>query len=298
VGIVIVSLTDTIATASSFAARRGEEVKPNQEIIGIGTANVAAALFQGFAVSTSSSRTAVAERSGAKSQAAGIVGAAVVALLLVFFNSLLADLPQSALGGVVIFAAFSLVDLGALRWYARARSSAIFLSLATTVGVIAFGVLEGIAIAIALDVLAFFRRSWWPHGEVLGRVAGSGWHSVVAYPDAEQVGGIVVYRWEAPLFFANARAFREQIRLLVRERSPCAVVVQCEAITDVDVTGAQVLAQLDGELRGQGVELALAELRTRLQEVLEGFGLFEGADTGRFFPAVDTAVRTIQGECR
>jgi MFS superfamily sulfate permease-like transporter len=296
VGITMVSLTDTIATASSFAARRGDEVEPDQEMIGIGTANLAAGLFQGFAISTSGSRTAVAEQSGAKSQVAGVVGAGVVVLLLLFFNGLLKDLPQSALGAVVIAAALSLVNVRALRFYARARRSALLLSLVASLGVIVLGVLEGIALAIALAVLLFFRRNWWPHGEVLGRVEGAGWHSVEAYADAVELPGIVVYRWEAPLFFANARAFREEVRRLVRERRPTWVVVQCEAITDVDVTAAETLAQLDVELNAAGVHIAMAEMRTRLQELTRRYGLFETIHHDRFFPSVESALDAIREE--
>ena len=174
VGITMVSLTDTIATSASFAARRGDEVDPDQEMIGLGAANVAAGLFQGFPVSTSGSRTAVAEQSGAKSQVTGLVGAATVALLLLFLNSLLADLPQTALAAVVIAAALSLVDVAAVRRYWRVRPTAAIVSLTAAAGVVFAGVLTGILIAIALSILIFFRRNWWPHGAVLGRVAGRG----------------------------------------------------------------------------------------------------------------------------
>src|SRR5439155_260482 len=211
VGITLVSLTDTIATATSFAARRGDEVAPNQEMIGMGAANITAGLFRGFAVSTSGSRTAVAEQSGAKSQLTGVVGAGLVAVLLLFLNSLLADLPQTALAAVVIVAALSLMDVGILRRYMRVRRSAFAVSLVATAGVMLLGVLQGIVVAVGLAILLFFRRNWWPHGAVLGRVqGGEGWHDVGAHPDAEQIPGIVVYRWEAPLFFANAGSFREQ----------------------------------------------------------------------------------------
>jgi len=295
VGITLVSLTDTIATSSSFAARRGEQVRPDQEMIGIGAANVAAAAFQGFAVSTSGSRTAVAEQSGARSQLAGIVGAGVVAALLLFLNSLLADLPQSALAAVVIAAAISLMDLDALRRYARVRRSALLLSLAATAGVIFLGVLQGIVLAIVLSILMFFRRSWWPHGVVLGRADGvDGWHDIGRYPDAAQLPDVIVYRWEAPLFFANAGAFRNQIRELVREREPTWVVVQCEAITDIDVTAAEMLRQLDEELNAGGTHMAFAEMRSRLQDLTLRYGLFETLDRDHFYPTLDTALRTIE----
>jgi high affinity sulfate transporter 1 len=297
IGITLVSLTDTMATASSFAARRGDEVEPNQEMIGIGAANIAAGFVQGFAVSTSGSRTAVAEQSGAKSQLTGVVGAGIVVLLLVFFNSLLADLPQSALGAVVIAAALSLMDVSLLRKYARVRPSAVVLSLATSAGVIVFGVLPGIVIAIVLSVLLVFHHSWWPHGAVLGRVPDlAGWHSIEQHAEAEEIEGIVIYRWEAPLFFANAGAFRRQIRHLVRERRPTWVVLQCEAITDIDVTAAEMLEQLDRELNQLGVHVAFAEMRTRLQDLTLRYGLLKTLDRDHFYPTVKEALEAIQAD--
>src|SRR5262249_32977950 len=160
-----------------------------------------------------------------KTQLTGVIGAGVVVILLLFLNSLLSDLPQSALAGVVIAAALSLMNLRALRRYARVRMSSLLLSLVATLGVIALGVLQGIVVAIFLAVLLFFRRSWWPHGAVLGRTDDSeGWHALDDLPGAREVPGIAVYRWEAPLFFANAGAFRQQIRRVVRERQPRWVV--------------------------------------------------------------------------
>ncbi len=278
VGITLVSLTDTIATSTAFAARRGEEVKPDQEMIGIGSANIVAGFFQGFAVSTSSSRTAVADQTGAKSQLTGLVGAGVVALLLVFFNGLLKNLPQTALAAVVIAAAFSLVDLGTLRRYLSVRRSSFVLSLVASAGVIFFGVLEGILIAVVLSILLFFKRSWWPHGEVVG----------AGLPD------IVVYRWEAPLFFANAGMFRQQVRALVREHKPRWVILQCEAITDIDVTAADILEQLDIELNEQGINIAFVELRDRLKDLVYDYGLFATLDADHFYGSIEEALADIE----
>jgi high affinity sulfate transporter 1 len=294
VGITLVSLTDTIATATSFAARRGDEVEPDQEMIGMGAANILAGFFQGFAISSSGSRTAVAEQAGAKSQATGLVGAALVALLLLFFNSLLSALPQSALAAVVIAAAFSLMNWAVLARYWRVRKTALALSLVATLGVVLFGVLQGIVIAILLAVLLFFRRSWFPHGTVLGEVEGvEGWHSLDEYPDATQSPGIVVYRWEAPLFFANASAFRQEVRRLVRERHPSWVIVQCEAITDIDVTASAMLVQLDEELNAAGTHIAFVEMRERLQDLTSRYGLFETLDREHFYPTLEGALREI-----
>ncbi|HEY8060501.1 MAG TPA: sulfate permease [Acidimicrobiales bacterium] len=296
-GITLVSLTDTIATATSFAARRGDEVEPNQEMIGMGAANITAGLFQGFAVSTSGSRTAVAEQSGARSQLTGVVGAGLVVVLLLFLNSLLADLPQTALAAVVISAALSLMDLGILRRYFQVRKSALALSLVATAGVVFFGVLQGIVVAIVLAILMFFRRSWWPHGAVLGQVPGiEGWHGIDGHDDAVQIPGIVVYRWEAPLFFANAGEFRQQVRHLAREQQPSWIVLQCEAITDIDVTAADMLRQLDDELNAQGIHLAFAELRSRLQEQALRYGLMETLDHDHFYPTLTMALDRVRAE--
>jgi high affinity sulfate transporter 1 len=298
VGIVLVSLTDTIATSTSFAARRGDEADPDQEMIGIGSANVAAGLFQGFAISASGSRTAVAEQSGSKSQVTGLVGAAVVVVLLVFLPSLLSDLPQTALAAVVIAAAFSLMDVPILRKYLRVRRSALVLSLVATVGVVLFGVLQGILLAVVLSILLFFRRSWWPHGEILGHEvpALDGWHSVERYPDARQEPGVLVFRWEAPLFFANAGIFRQQVRRLIRRHEPRWFVLQCEAITDIDVTAADMLERLDAELNARGVNMAFVELRDRLKDRVLRYGLLETLDRDHFYPSIRRAIDELRRE--
>jgi high affinity sulfate transporter 1 len=297
IGITLVSLTDTIATASSFAARRGDEVDPNQEMVAMGAANITTGLFQGFAVSTSASRTAVAEQAGAKTQLTGVVGAGIVVVLLLFLNGLLADLPQSALAGVVIAAALSLLDLAALRRYWEVRRSALLLSLTATLGVIAFGVLQGILIAIVLAVMLFFRRSWWPNGAVLGTVDDlDGWHSTEAFPDARELTDITVYRWEAPLFFANAGAFRRQVRELAMRPGCAWIVLQCEAITDIDVTAAAMLEDLDEELNAKGIHMAFVEMRSRLQDMALSYGLMDTLDAGHFYPSMDTALAAIVAE--
>ena len=290
----MVSLTDTIATATSFAAKRGDEVNPDQEMVGMGAANLAAGFFQGFAVSVSGSRTAVADQSGAKSQMTGLVGAGLVAVLLLFLNGLLADLPQTALAAVVITAALSLMDLGALRRFAAVRTSSLVVSLVATAGVIFLGVLQGIVVAIVLIVLLFFHRGWRPHGAVLGDVpALGGWHSVAKYPEANELPGIVVFRWEAPLFFANSGQFRFQVRKLARERNPAWIVLQCEAITDIDVTAAEVLKALDEELNDRGVHLAFVELRDRLQDLVRRYGLHTTLDQEHIYPSLDQALDAI-----
>jgi high affinity sulfate transporter 1 len=296
VGITLVSLTDTVATSTSFAARRGDEVDPNQEMIGLGSANVAASLFQGFAVSTSGSRTAVAEQSGAKSQVTGLVGAGAVVLMLLFLHSLLADLPQTALAAVIITAALSLMNIPKLRRLWRVRRTAWAVSLAATAGVVLFGVLQGILVAVALSILMFFRRNWWPHGVVLGRDETGAWHQTDGRDELEELPDIVVFRWEAPLFFANAGLFRQALRALVRESDPRWVVLQCQAVTDIDVTAAEKLEELDRQLNEEGVHLAFVELRGRLEELLLRYGLFETLDRDHFYPSVDAALAAIAAE--
>jgi high affinity sulfate transporter 1 len=296
VGITIVSLTDTIATSTSFAARRGDEVSPDQEMIGVGTSNIAAGLFQGFAVSSSASRTAVAEQSGAKSQVTGLVGAGAVVLLLLFLNSLLADLPQTVLAAVVISAAYSLIDVVALRRYWKVRRSALVLSLVTSLSVILLGVIAGIVVAIGLSILLFFRRNWWPHGEVLGRAPSGNWHAVRDQETAEQMPGIVVFRWEAPLFFANVGIFREQVRSLARDKDVEWIVLQCEAVTDIDITAADMLEQLSRQLDQQGIELAFVELRARLREQIRQYGLFQTLDREQLYSSIDAAMAAIANE--
>jgi MFS superfamily sulfate permease-like transporter len=168
-------------------------------------------------------------------------------------------------------------------------------SLVATAGVMLLGVLQGIVVAVTLAILLFFRRNWWPHGAVLGRVEGmGGWHDVDTHPDAEEIPGVVVYRWEAPLFFANAGSFRQQIRKLVRDRQPRWVVLQCEAVTDVDVTAAEMLEQLDNELNAAGVHMAFAELRSRLQQLTLRYGLMTTLDRDHFYPTLENAIEAIR----
>jgi MFS superfamily sulfate permease-like transporter len=186
------------------------------------------------------------------------------------------------------------MNVSVLRRYAQVRRSAFVLSVVATVGVVLFGVLEGIVLAIVLSILLFFRRNWWPHGAVLGHVDTlDGWYSVDRYADSREVPGVVVYRWEAPLFFANAGVFRETVRELVRDRNPHFVVLQCEAITDIDVTAADMLKRLDLELNDRGVHLAFVELRDRLRDLVERYGLDETLDRDHFYRSINLALDDI-----
>ncbi|MGW7262362.1 SulP family inorganic anion transporter [Streptomyces sp. NPDC054842] len=291
-GIALVSLADTISNASAFAARSGQEVRGNQEMAGVGAANLAAGLFQGFPVSASGSRTAVAERAGAKSQLTGVVGAALIVLMLVLVPGLFRNLPQPALAAVVITASLSLADIpGAVRLW-RQRRVEFLLCLAAFTGVALLGVLPGIAVAVALSVLNVFRRAWWPYNTVLGRVEGlEGYHDVRSYPQAAQLPGLVIHRFDAPLIFANAKAFRDEIRRLAdTDPRPTWIVIAAEPITDVDTTAADVLQELDESLNAQGVHLVFAELKDPVRRKIERYELTRTIDPRHFFPTVEAAV--------
>jgi high affinity sulfate transporter 1 len=291
VGIAVVSLTDTISTSSAFAARTGQEVDGDREMIGIGAANIAAGFFQGFPVSTSGSRTAVAEQAGAKTQVTGLVGALAITLMLLVAPGLLRNLPQPTLAAVVIVASLSLADIpGTVRLW-RQRRTEFTLSMAAFAGVALLGVLPGIAIAVALSIGNVFRRVWWPYQTVLGRVPGvPGYHDVGSYPDAEQLPGCVLFRFDAPLFFANARTFRQQIRRLARsEPRPEWIVVAAEPITDVDTTAADMLEDLDEALNAKGISLVFAEMKDPVREKIERYELTRTIDPTHFFPTVGAA---------
>jgi high affinity sulfate transporter 1 len=296
VGIAVVSLTDTISTASAFAARAGQEVDGDREMIGIGAANIAAGFFQGFPVSTSGSRTAVAEQAGARSQVTGLVGALAITLMLLLAPGLLRNLPQPTLAAVVITASLSLADIpGTVRLW-RQRRTEFTLSMAAFAGVALLGVLPGIAIAVALSIGNVFRRVWWPYQTVLGRAADvPGYHDVRSYPDAEQLPGCVLFRFDAPLFFANARTFRDQVRRLARsEPPPKWIVVAAEPITDVDTTAADMLEDLDEGLNAEGISLVFAELKDPVRQKIERYELTRTIDPTHFFPTLGAAVAAFR----
>jgi high affinity sulfate transporter 1 len=291
-GITLVSLTDTISTASSYAARMGQEVRGNQEMIGIGSANLAASLFKGFPVSTSGSRTAVAVQSGARTQLTGVVGAVFILLMLMFVPGLLKNLPQPTLAAVVIAASLSLADVSGAAHLWRQRRVEFGLSIAAFLGVALLGVLPGIGIAVALSVLNVFRRTWWPYQAELGRAEGvAGYHDLRSYPDAERLPGLVLFRFDAPLIFANSRVFREQMRELARaEPRPRWIVLAAEPITDVDTTAADMLGDLDEYLNARGISLVFAELKDPVRRKLDRYKLTGPIDPAHFFPTIEDAV--------
>jgi len=292
-GIALVAVADTTVLSQSLAAQRDETVDPNQELRALGAANLAAGLFQGFAISSSASRTPVAVSAGARSQLTPLVGAVSIALLLVFAPGLLRDLPLPMLAAIVITAAIGLIDVAAVRRLYRVRRSEFVLWLAAFGGVALLGVLMGIFVAILLSLADFIRRAWRPHDAVLGREDElKGYHDIDRHPSARQVPGLLLYRFDAPLFFANAAWFRRRVKGLVAEAAHPVrwVVVAAEPITDIDTTAADTLDQLLQELRHQQVTLAFAELKGPVKDRLERYGLYDAVGPDHFFPTIGTAV--------
>ena len=292
VAIAVVALADTMSTASSFAARRGERVRGDQEMIGIGAANIFAGFFQGFPVSTSGSRTAVSEQAGSRSQVTGVVGAAVIGVVLVFATGAMQYVPQPTLGAIVMAAALSLADIPAMRRLWNQRRTEFWLAMAALLGVALLGVLPGILLAVTLSILNVFRRVWWPHQAELGRVEGlGGLHDTESYPHAELLPGLVVFRFDAPLIFANSRTFGDTVRAMAHDRESLRwVLIAAEPMTDVDTTAADVLADLDAWLDARGVALAFAELKDPVRSKLARYELEHALEPEHFFATLDEAV--------
>lgn len=291
--VALVSFADTSVLSRVYAARTRTYVNPNQEMVGLGIANLAAGFFQGFPISSSSSRTPVAEAAGAKTQMTGVVGALTVALLLLVAPDLLQHLPSSALAAVVIASAIGLIEITDLRRIYRIQRWECGLSIVCTVGVAAFGAIEGIGLAIVIAVIEFLWDGWRPYSAVLGRADGvKGYHDIKRYPDARLIPGLVLFRWDAPLFFANAELFSDRVLDAVAA-SPTPVrwlVVAAEPVTSVDVTSADMLAELDDTLHAAGIELCIAEMKDPVKDKLKRFGLFARLGETAFFPTVGAAV--------
>ena len=291
--VAMVAFADTSVLSRTYAAKTRTAVDPNQEMIGLGAANLAAGLFQGFPISSSSSRTPVAEAAGAKTQLTGVVGAVAVALLLVCAPNLLKDLPSSALAAVVIAAAIGLFEIADLRRIFRIQQWEFWLSIVCFVGVAVFGVIPGIGIAIVIAVIEFLWDGWRPHFAVLGRVDGiRGYHDVTRYPAARRIPGLVLFRWDAPLFFANAELFHQRVLDAIAE-SPTPVrriIVTAEPVTSIDVTSADMLAELEHTLTESGIELRFAEMKDPVKDKLKRFELFDRFGAADFYPTIGSAV--------
>jgi MFS superfamily sulfate permease-like transporter len=289
----VVSFADTSVLSRVYAARLRMPVDPNREMIALGVANLAAGFFQGFPVSSSSSRTPVAEAAGSKTQLTGVVGAIAIALMLLFAPGLLRNLPNSALAAVVIASAIGLIEVSDLRRLYRIQRWEFWLSMTCFAGVAAFGAIPGIALAIVFAVIEFLWDGWRPHSAVLGRVDRvKGYHDISRYPDARVIPGLVLFRWDAPLFFANAEFFRDRVLEAVAS-SPTPVrwlVVAAEPVTSVDITAADVISELDDSLRDQGIELCFAEMKDPVKDKLKRFGLFTRLGEHTFFATLGQAV--------
>ena len=296
-GISLVSLTDTISTASVFADKTGAEIDGNREMVGVGAASIAAGFFQGFPVSTSGSRTAVAFQSGSRSQVTGLVGAATIVAMLLVAPGLLRNLPQPALAAVVIAASLSLADIAGLRRLRRQRRSDFVLAMVAFLSVALLGVLPGIAVAVGMSILNVFRRVWWPYQALLGRSGDvRGYHDTAFHRTTEHLPGLAIFRFDAPLLFANARTFRNQVRRLAAiEPRPAWIIVAAEPITDVDTTAADMLVDLDDDLLQSGTRIVFAELKDAVQHKIESYELAT-LSGDRFYPTIRTAVDAYAAE--
>ncbi len=299
VAVALVSFADTSVLSRTYAARLHTPVDPNQEMVGLGVANLATAFFQGFPISSSSSRTPVAEAAGARTQLTGVVGALAITLLLVFAPNLLQHLPHTALAAVVIASAIGLIEVSDLRRIYRIQRWEFWLSMACFAGVAVFGAIPGIALAIVIAVIEFLWDGWRPHSAVLGRVERvRGYHDISRYPEARLIPGLVLFRWDAPLFFANAELFHERVLDAVAT-SPTPVrwlLVSAAPVTSVDVTAADAVCELDDALHAAGIQLCFAEMKDPVKDKLKRFGLFQRFGEHTFFATLGEAVsdyRTI-----
>ncbi|GJH26408.1 SulP family inorganic anion transporter [Caballeronia novacaledonica] len=299
--VALIAFADTSVLSRTFAARANMRVDPNQEMIGLGVANLATGLFQGFPISSSSSRTPVAEAAGARTQVTGIVGALAVAAVLLAAPNLLRHLPNSALAAVVIAAAIGLFEFSDLKRIYRIQQWEFWLSVCCFVGVAVFGAIPGICIAVVIAVIEFLWDGWRPHFAVLGRVEGlRGYHDLKRYPNAEQIPGLLLFRWDAPLFFANAELFQQRVIEAVNDApTPVKrVLVTAEPVTSVDVTSADMLRELHRALRERGIELHFAEMKDPVRDKLRRFELTSIFPDACFHPTIGSAVDAYRDAAR
>jgi high affinity sulfate transporter 1 len=295
--VALVSFADTSVLSRTYAARLRTPVDPNQEMVGLGVANLAAAFFQGFPISSSSSRTPVAEAAGARTQVTGVVGALAIAVLLLVAPALLQDLPNTALAAIVIASAIGLFEVADLRRIYRIQRWEFWLSIVCFVGVAVLGAIPGIAIAIGIAVIEFLWDGWRPHSAVLGRVDHvQGYHDITRYPEAHRIPGLVLFRWDAPLFFANAEFFHDRVLEAVATSSTPVrwLVVAAEPVTSIDVTAADTLNELDETLHAAGIELCFAEMKDPVKDKLKRFEVFTRLGEQTFFATIEEAVSSYR----
>jgi sulfate permease, SulP family len=296
-GIAIVAFSDNVLTARAFAARHGQRVDANDELLALGVCNAGSGLLQGFPVSSSGSRTALGDALGARTQLYSLVSLACVLGVMVAGRGVLANFPTAALGALVVYAALRLVDVSEFKRLARFRRSEFVLALATTASVLLFGVLYGVLVAIALSILDLLRRVARPHDAILGFVPGvAGMHDVDDYPNAAPVPGLVIYRYDAPLFFANAENFRQRALAAVDDHPGPVVwfVLNAESNVEVDLTALDVLDQLRVELQSRGIEFAMARVKQDLRVALQAAGLLDKIGEDRIFMTLPTAVEAYR----
>ena len=292
-GVAIVGYSDNVLTARAFATKRHEVIDSGQEFLALGVANVAAGLFHGFPVSSSGSRTVLGDAMGSRSQLYSLVAMVSVLLTMFLLSPLLAVFPAAALGAVVIYAATRLVDIAELRRIARFRRSELVLSLATTGAVLVFGVLYGVGVAIALSILDLLRRIAKPHDGILGYVPGvAGMHDVDDYAAGRQVPGLVVYRYDSPLFFANAEDFKARALAAVDQANDPVewFLLNAEANIEVDLTAVDALDELRRILAERGIIFAMARVKTELRDLLISGSFVEKVGEQRIFMTLPTAV--------
>lgn len=292
----LLSFSDTMITARAFAARNRYRIDPNQELLGIGGANLVSGLTQGLPISASDTRTAVAEASGGRTQATCVIAAAVVACVALWATSLLYYLPTAALGGILIASAWGLCDFGDFGRLWRFRGISLACALVTLAGVVALGVMEGILVGVVFALVLLLRALAFPVDAVLGRTPDGGWHDTAHRADANMVTGLLVYRFAAPLFFANCNRFRERIEALV-EAAPqplAGVVIDGSALQDVDLMGCETLLELDQDLAGRGVRLVFGNLQDRVRRDIERGLSLAGQGDDACYPTVAAAVSAIE----
>jgi sulfate permease, SulP family len=296
-GVTIVAYTDNIVTARAFAARRREEIDARQEFLALGAANLGAGLFSGFPVSSSGSRTVIGDAIGSRTQLYSLVAAAILLLTMLFLGPALSTFPLAALGGLVVFAALRLIDFPELRRIARFRHSELFLALATTAGVLIFDVLYGIAVAVGLSILDLLRRIARPHDGILGFVPGlAGMHDIDDYDTGRQVPGLLVYRYDAPLFFANAEDFKHRALASVDAAEPPVewFLLNAEANTEVDLTAVDALEEVRKTLAERGIVFALARVKFEMREILATAGFIDRVGEDKVFMTLPTAVSAYE----
>ena len=293
-GLAFLALADTSPVSRALALKRGDHVDSSHEMVAIGASNIAAGLFHGFPVSGSASRTAVAETNGARTQLTGVIGSAAILAILVFANDLMSNLAIATLAAILISAAFVLADLPTLAWLAKVSRVELALSLVTTIGVAWLGPMRGLGVAVALSVIDFLRRAWRPHSAVLGRIINrKGYHDLARHPDAVLAPGLVLFRFDAPLFFANADHFAQEIRAAIDDRpEPIRwVVLAAEPITDIDTTAAEMLGSLLDELDSRSVTLVVAEMKGRVKDRLRLYGLADRIGEQYLYPTIGSAMK-------